>query len=340
MKSIKLICEKPYGIVVAPEARRYVQYTLKGVEKVLIVSNETVFELFGNGLKKSVKGCGAEVYTFIFPAGENGKSKHVLDKLLILMAELGIKNTDCLIALGGRSVASLTGFAAAVYKGGVPYMFVPTTLMGMVSPMIDGKASVDLLGKPDVLKLKYYPIAAFCDTDYLKTLPAQYMQNGYAEIIRRAMVVDKNLLTKMEEGEVSAEELVYSALDAENTFRSEGMVEVYLDRRRQGKFALNFSSAAEKASGLNLPYGRLIAFGIVQAIDTAMALGMCDSLLEEKILKLFKKYGIKWDIGINKKEIWKKLSDDGRQDVKLVLPKAIGRCSVTKVAKEKIKEII
>ncbi len=332
-KTIKIKCEKPFGIVIKSEARKYIQYAFNGAEKVLIVADETVFRLFGNGLKKLVKNAGAEAYTFIYPTGESAKNKHVLDKLLILMTELNIKKTDCLLAFGGRSSAQLAGFASFIFKSGVPYVYLPTTLMGMINPMTDGKVGVDFLGKKDLLSNKYYPVAVFIDPDYLKTLPALCVQDGYAEIIRRMMIGNKKLIQRMEVEDLPVEELISASISVGEKMKSNRLFSL----KKKSKYAIPFSSAAEKIIGLGVPYGKLIACGIMATIDSAMTLGI-SSAIDERMVKLFEKYQIKWDIGIALSKLWQTILETDKKKISLVLPSGMGKLRVCKLTKEKIKE--
>ena len=326
-KSLKIKCKKPYGVIVCSEARKYAQHIINGVKKTLIVSDETVFRLYGNGLKKLIQYSGAEVFTFIYPSGENGKTKYVLDKLLILMTELNLTKDDCLFAFGGQTVASLTSFACAVFKGGIPFVYMPTTLLGMINPLSDGRSGVDFLGKRDLLKAENYPIAVLCDTDYLVSLPVQYLQDGIAEIMRRAMIGDGKLLEDMENQSAEFDQMILSAIKIDQKY-GDG---------RKGRFALNFASVAEKLVGLKVSYGKLTAFGMVTAFETAMSLNKTKES-EERVIKLLQKYSISYDIGIHNKNLWQTILDSGKQKHTFILPKSFGSCRVVKLSVEKIKE--
>jgi len=340
MNNLKINCERPYGVIISSGARKYAGYALDGAKKALIVSDETVFRLYGNGLKNIVKSAEAEAYTFIFPTGENGKNKHVLDKLLILMTELDLKKTDCVIAFGGRSVASLVGFACKIFKGGIPYMYIPTTLSGMLDLCMEGKAGVDFIGKPDLLSVRNYPIAVFSDSDYLKTLPAVHFQNGIAEIIRLGMIGDGEMIELMEkedpENPLNIDDLIFRALNVKISLKRRNI----LGMRKLGgvgRYALDFSAIAEKIVGLKIPYGKLVAYGMVISAETAMALGLTKDM-DERMISLFAKYEIKWDIGIVTSKLWQTFIKTDKKKITLVLPKAPGKLTVKKMTKEKIKE--
>lgn len=340
MNSIKIKCQKPYGAIVAEGARKYAGYALDGAQKALIVSDETVFRLYGNGLKKIIKNAGAEAYTFIFPSGENGKNKHVLDKLLILMTELDLKSTDCLVAFGGCSVASLVGFAGKIFKGGVPYVYMPTTLSGMLDLCVSGKVGVDFIGKTDLLRETNYPLAVFADTEYLKTLPAVHMQNGLAEIIRLGMIGDGEMVELMENGEPSIDELIYRAVMVKLKLGKKSLLAGKNFAEGKGRFALNFSAVAEKIVGLKVPYGKLVAYGMVIASETAMALGIASGL-DERMIALLAKYDIKWDIGIVTTKLWQTFLEKNKtkNKITIVLPTKVGKVAIRKINGDKIKEI-
>ncbi len=332
VKTIKIKCPRPFGAIIAPEATNYLSYAIKGAEKVLIVADETVFRHYGSLIKKTVKTTCEQVYTFIYPEGEGGRTKHVLDKLLILMTELGIKSTDCVVALGGRSSASIVGFATHVFKGGVPYMFIPTTLMAMINPMTDGKVGVDFLGQKQLLCGVNYPVACFIDTNYLKTLPIESMRDGYAEIIRRAMVSNGKLVRQMQDDTAELEKMIYSSIKLiERAKRSK------LPISKKSRFALNFSAVAENSCASGISYDRLVGFGMITAIDTAMALGVSYGL-EEPMLNLLAKYGIKWDVGLSINRMWQKIGEYDGKKVTLVLPKKPGKIKLVKLTKDKIKD--
>ncbi len=332
MKTIKIKCPRPFGAVIARDATNYLDYAVSNAQKVLIVADENVFKLYGNSIKKSIKAEGVQTFTFIYPSGESGRTKHVIDKLLILMTELGIASTDYLIAFGGRSSASIAGLASHLFKGGVPYIFIPTTLMGMINPVSDGKVGVDFLGQKQLLCAINYPVACFIDTKYLKTLPPEHMRDGYAEVIRRAMIGDGQLIKEMQDDSVDFERMVYSSIKT-----SEKSKFALFGKAKKYRFALSFSEVAEKTCASGTSFDRLVGFGMITAIDTAMALGVSYGL-EEPMLNLLAKYGIKWDVGLSINKMWQKISEYDGNKVALALPKKPGKIKIVKLSKDKIKE--
>jgi 3-dehydroquinate synthetase len=210
--------------------------------------------------------------------------------------------------------------------------------MGMINPVTDGKVSVDFIGKKDLLKTSAYPIAVLCDPDYLVSLPSPYMQDGYAEIIRRASFADRKLIERMEKEDVPIEEMIFSSIQTGEKIKNLGATSSITGFKKKSRYALNFSSIAEKICGLNVSYGKLVTFGMVTAADTAMTLGFANGL-DERIIKLAEKYQIKWDIGIGVKKLWETFIQTTKQNyVTLVLPTTLGKCKVVRLSKEKIKE--
>ena len=327
VKTIKIKGEKPFGVLIANDGRKYLPYSLNGAKKVLIVSDESVFKLHGDTLKKIIKGSCENVYTFIYPSTENGKGKHVLDKLLILMTELNVTKDDCLIAFGSQTVASLVGFASAVFKGGVPYVFVPTTFMAMLNCASKKKAGIDFIGKNDLLSVANSPVAVFVDPYFLATNKPQDMQDGYAEVIRLFMAVDKKSLLLLENDQIQIEDIIYNIINIKTK---------QIGAKKQA-FAMVFSNAIQNAGAINPTYSKLVANGIMFSIDAGMILGKCEDI-EHRVAKLFKKFDISFDAGVSSDKVWEQILKGEDKKVAFVLPTSFGSTKLIQKTKEKIKE--
>ena len=325
VKTIKIKGEKPYGVLVALDGRKYLPYSLNGAKKVLIVSDEGVFKLHGDMLKRIVKGACDSVYTFIYPSTENGKGKHVLDKLFILMTELNITKDDCIIAFGNQTVASLVGFASAVFKGGVPYIYIPTTFLSMLNCASKKRASIDFIGKNELLSVANSPVAVFVDPYFLATNKEQDLQDGYAEAIRLFMAMDKNALLLLEKGDMPLEDLIYK------------IIKIKATPNKKQAFAMLFSNAIQSAGAINPTYSKLVASGIMSAIDAGMTLGVCEDV-EQRVALLFKKFNVNFDAGISSDKMWEQILSVENKKINLILPSGFGSVRIIQKTKEKIKE--
>lgn len=175
-----------------------------------IVSDDTVFALYGETLKSAIQEAGAEAAAFVFPHGEASKSHETLLSLYAFLCENQITRTDALIALGGGVTGDLTGFAAATYLRGLPYVQIPTTLLAQVDSSVGGKTAVNLPAGKNLVGAFYQPKCVICDPETLSTLPAEEFACGMAEVIKYGMIRDSRLFDTLCAHTVDT---IYSVLD-------------------------------------------------------------------------------------------------------------------------------
>jgi len=125
-----------------------------------------------------------------FPAGEGSKSRRVRDEIEDGIIALGAGRDAALVGLGGGVVGDLVGFVAATFKRGVPYVLVPTTLIGMVDAAIGGKTGINHAAGKNLIGAFHHPVAVYIDLDHLKTLPPRHFVAGLAEVIKYATIAD------------------------------------------------------------------------------------------------------------------------------------------------------
>lgn len=131
-----------------------------------------------------------EAEVMLLPAGEENKALEVCYQVWSAMLEYQINRNDLVINLGGGVVTDLGGFIASVYKRGIDFIHIPTSLMGMVDAAIGGKNGVDLNGLKNIIGTITQPKAIFVDSGFLETLPAEEIFNGYAEMLKHALILD------------------------------------------------------------------------------------------------------------------------------------------------------
>jgi len=141
---------------------------------------------------------GVSVDMLVIDPGEQTKSfeglADVIDRLLALELDRG----DVVVAFGGGVVGDLTGFAAAIYKRGVDFVQIPTTLLAQVDAAIGGKTGVDLPGGKNTVGLFHHPAMVVADTAVLSTLPAAELRSGLVEVIKMAALLDPELFRRVE----------------------------------------------------------------------------------------------------------------------------------------------
>lgn len=340
IKTLKIRCKKPYGAIICPGATEYLGLAAGKAKKAVVVSDETVFRLYGKKAKEILKGVGVETFSFIFPVGEKRKTKNVLDKLLILLTELDLCKGDCLIALGGGVVSDITGLGAALFKRGLDYINVPTSLAAMSNACIGGKTGVDFLGKKDLIGVVNQPKIVLCDTDFLKTLPEDNIKDGMAEIIRSAVACDRYFFSRLEEEELTVEEMILCALKIKARLIKKD--EDFTGAQRVLTLGDSFKTAVESIAGNGLLYHKALSFGVLSAVTLAENLGMAKGM-KQRIRAVFEKYGLDYNVGVNNLLVYDKLFGEDREDdetLSAVLPERMGVAGIKRFSARYIKEAL
>lgn len=133
----------------------------------------------------------------LLPAGEENKVMEVCFQVWNALSDYGIGRNDLVINLGGGVVSDMGGFIAAVYKRGVDFVNIPTSLLGMVDASIGGKTGIDLGAFKNQLGVFKNPVAIFIDPSFLHSLPENEIWNGFAEILKHALIADSSLWAKI-----------------------------------------------------------------------------------------------------------------------------------------------
>ena len=171
-----------------------------GPRRAVIVSDDTVDELYGDRVQISFTYSGFDVSRFTFPAGEGSKNLDTLGELLEFMAARRVTRSDVVVALGGGVTGDMAGFAAAVYARGIRFIQIPTTLLAAVDSSVGGKTAVDLKGGKNLAGAFHQPSLVVTDTDVIRELPPEQLACGAAEIIKTAVLFDEALFERLEDG--------------------------------------------------------------------------------------------------------------------------------------------
>ena len=293
---------------------------------VMVVSDDTVFALWGEKLIKSLRAAGYVVKEFVIPHGEGAKTPETLLALWNTLANEGLTRSDCLVALGGGVVGDLVGFAAATYLRGIPFVQYPTTLLAMVDSSVGGKTAVDLPMGKNLVGAFYQPFGVFCDTDTLSTLPPEIFADGCAEVIKYGYINDPTLLTMLENGisENVADVIARCIGDKRDV--------VEADERDQGvRQLLNLGHTAghatERCSDFQISHGSAVAIGMVLMTKAAIAGGICDPEVLPHMLAMLKKYQLPTDCPFTASELAAAAMGDKKRSgakITLVLPRTLG----------------
>ena len=169
--------------------------------KCLIVTDDTVDELYGDRVQISFTYAGFEASRFSFPAGEPSKNLDTLADILNALGEGGFSRGDMIVALGGGVVGDMAGFAAAIYTRGIPFVQIPTTLLAAVDSSVGGKTAIDMPFGKNMVGAFHQPALVVTDTDVLRELPPEQLSNGAAEAVKCGVLNDPALFALLETGD-------------------------------------------------------------------------------------------------------------------------------------------
>lgn len=254
-------------------------------KRAAIVSDTTVFGLHGARLVASLAAAGIEAHPVLVAPGEQTKSfeglADVIDRLLALNLDRG----DVIIAFGGGVVGDLTGFAAAIYKRGVGFIQIATTLLAQVDSSVGGKTAIDTPRGKNLVGAFHQPKLVLADLDVLSTLPAREIRAGYAEVIKYGLLGDFAFFEWLEANGAAVLALEPAALAHAVARSVEMKAEIVAeDETEQGRRALlnlghTFAHALESETGFGdaLLHGEAVGAGMAQAFRFSASQGLCDS---------------------------------------------------------------
>ncbi len=309
-------------------------------KQVAIVTNTTVAPLYLERITQPLRDAGVSVIPIILPDGEAYKNSETLNLIYDALLENRCERSTTLIALGGGVIGDLTGYAAATYLRGVPFIQVPTTLLSQVDSSVGGKTGINHpLGK-NMIGAFYQPQLVLADISTLNTLPPNELAAGMAEVIKYGLIRDLEFFEWLEQ---NVEKL--NALDTEamsyaiyRSCRNKAEV-VAADERESGERALlnlghTFGHAIENAMGYGVwLHGEAVAAGTMLAADLSRRLGWLSADEVARIRKLLVAAKLPVDapdlgveryldlMGMDKKVV------DGK--IRLVLQQGIGKSVIT-----------
>ena len=283
------------GILGRPETYQ----DLPAAAVAVIVTNSTVAPLYADRLAAALQGRYARVQRIELPDGEVHKDWPTLN--LVFDALLGsvCDRKTVLFALGGGVIGDMTGFAAACYMRGVPYVQVPTTLLAQVDSSVGGKTAINHpLGK-NMIGVFNQPLRVIADLDTLATLPQRELSAGLAEVIKYGPIADAAFLTWIEHklDALLARDPAALAHAVKRSCEIKAWV-VGQDERESGLRAiLNFGHTFGHAIETGLGYGEwlhgeAVGCGMVMAADLSARLGMIDAAYAQRLAALIERAGL------------------------------------------------
>ncbi len=259
--------------------------------RLAVVTDDTVGPLYADRIAASL---GEDRCILIsIPPGEAQKTRETWAQITDALLDARFGRDSLLIALGGGVIGDLTGFVAATYLRGIPFVQVPTTLLAMVDASIGGKTGVDTPHGKNLVGAFHPPAAVIADLDVLPTLPVLERVNGLAEALKHGIICDAVYFATVAATDITRADwqaIVTGSVNIKTRVVAE-------DEREQGlRKVLNFGHtighAVEQLMAFTVPHGACVAYGMLVESRIAITLGICDPSLADTILRTLTHFGL------------------------------------------------
>ncbi len=259
--------------------------------KVCIVTNETVAPLYLDAVKKQIKA--DKLICVVLPDGEQFKTWESVMKITDAMFEAKFDRKSTLVSLGGGVVSDLTGFAASIYERGVEFVALPTTLLAAVDASVGGKTGFNNKFGKNLLGSFWQPRGVFCQTEFLKSLPAREFSAGVAEAIKMAVIFEPEFLGAFESDEAKFDTKSVIA----NCVSIKSAVVAADEKESNVRAMLNYGHTFAHAIELTAGYGQIlhgeaVAVGMVLANEVSRRLGLLSGEFCERVRDLLVRFGL------------------------------------------------
>ncbi len=305
----------------------------------VIITDATVHRLYGSRFPNfAVVEIGA---------GERSKTLNTVEAIYEGFLEHGLDRTSWVIGIGGGLTCDIAGFAASTYLRGLRFGFVPTTLLAQVDASVGGKNGINYRGYKNLIGAFNQPSFVVCDLDLLKSLPDSEVKNGYAEVIKHALIGDASLFSHLENEWEKA--LVFDKGVIESVVHDSLIVKkgiVSLDETEQGErrklnFGHTFGHALEKTAGLR--HGEAIGIGMVLAARLSEKMGMLTLGDVKRIETVISHFGLPLEAKMDKEMMIDAVRKDKKragEKMNFVLLEAIGRAQVLPIRLEHLEKVL
>lgn len=320
-----------YDVIIKKHSLDNIEEYIDLNRKVLIVSDDNVPQEYAN----KVINKAYNSHLFIIEHGERSKVLENALKMIDILIEDGFSRNDCIVAVGGGVVGDLAGFVASIFKRGIQFYNIPTTLLSQVDSSIGGKTAIDYKSIKNVIGSFYPPSKVIIDTTTLKTLNTRQLHAGLVESIKMAMTFDETLFELIEKTDD-----LFSNID-EIVYRSLLIKKEVVEKD-------------EKENGLRkvLNFGHTIGHGLESYFDTLYLHGECVGLgmlymvskdLKDRLTKLLVKYGLPVKVKYEKDKVFSFIVNDKKTTgtyIDIIEVEKIGTFSIKQVPIRKIKDYL
>ena len=318
-------------------------------KKCLLIIDRNVPKKLVNKIKNALKN--KEVYFYLMNANEKNKSLKTTNSILKILLNKNFSREDCLFSIGGGITGDVSGFAASLFKRGLKFINIPTTLLSQVDSSIGGKTGINNNHGKNIIGSFYQPILVISDINFLKTLKKREIICGYGEILKHSLISNRNFYKFLDKNFINIVNLKSPFIE-KAIFQSCKIKRLIVekDEKETGpRKILNFGHTFAHAFEASLGYSKKLNHGeaVILGINTALRFSLNRNLLEENefdlISRHYKKSELPSDLGkyFSLKDLNKILNfmtkdkKNNSNKINLVLIKKIGVPIIDKKYKKK-----
>ena len=324
---------------------------LPRAHSALVVTNDTVGPIYAATLVQALEGRFGEVSTLQLPDGEVFKTWETLNTIFDHLLERGCDRKTVLFALGGGVVGDITGFAAACYMRGVPFVQVPTTLLAQVDSSVGGKTAINHPRGKNMIGAFHQPVRVVCDLATLRSLPPRELSAGLAEVIKYGPIADAAFLDWIEQHLDALRAGDAAALG--HVVRRSCEIKAWVvgqDERESGLRAiLNFGHTFGHAIESGLGYGQwlhgeAVGCGMLMASELSARMGLVPSRFVARMARLIERAGLPLRApGIEVDRFMELMRVDKKAEagtIRFVLIEEVGRAVVRQAPDELVRAVV
>jgi 3-dehydroquinate synthase len=310
--------------------------------KVAIITNPTVAGYHLNYLLNHLKTKELKIITL--PDGEEYKNYQSIEYALDRLFDAKYDRNSVIIAFGGGVIGDMSGFAASIFLRGIKFIQIPTTLLAMVDSSVGGKTGINNKYGKNLIGSFYQPEAVYIDTHFLSTLPKREFAAGMAEVIKMAVMFDKEFFEKLEKDQLTIEEIIKRSVEIKAEV-------VNQDEKEKGirsvlNYGHTFGHVIENLTNYKTYlHGEAVAIGMIMANELSIELGFLTPEENERIKKLLRKYDLPTTFKIkDEEEFYEHFFADKKtmnNKIKFIIPEHIGKYKIVEnIDKEIILKVL
>ena len=312
--------------------------------KVGVVTDRNLAARYLKRVSRVLKTAGYTVVPIVLAPGERTKTLRSISTIMDALVDAKFERASTLLALGGGVIGDLTGFAAAIYQRGIPFVQVPTSLVAQVDSSVGGKTGVDHPKGKNLIGAFNQPRAVLIDPATLATLPAREWKAGLGEVIKYGVIADETFfeyverhiesILKLDDAPVA--QIVKRSCEIKAQVVSEDEREA--DRRRILNFGHTIGHALESLGGYRgFIHGEAVAIGMIYEADLARHLGLCDGAVVNRIRALVRASGLPFCLPpVTFSALWRAMQQDKKVSagtIYCVVPERIGSVRIVPLEK-------